>query len=872
MNPIDQHVEAVIAHLGPRAAFDRLIDENDNLIRSPDLTNGQEITAARTAIYTGLVRHWAVAQHRQWGYDKPFAVVALGGTGRGEMTPCSDNDFALLFDDTLEGNRFLLELQRQLLHTAAFHERSGFACLAFPFSLDSVPDLDGKQLNAFLDMQPVYDPDDLAARFRARILDTYDSFEHFLHVRSFWKDQWERAAAQSECIDRFDIKNEGLRLFLAGVWTLAGQQFEHSHAIYQRLEDPRDLEAYQLLLRIRAFVHLRRGKTQLPSANGNHPEDIMRLDDFASFGELLGPMADDESRFAYADSARARLLSARRRVARFARTIIERELRTGREVSTDRNIVLSVGGLAHRGFNPEDSPREKSRAALALLAAAQRYSLPVQLSELETTFHNAGDWLVRVPELADLFDESRGSLAASFAFLAQIDGAEERLFPGYAEFESSLDERVMLEGRVMRGALTRQKLEALDKLVREGEALLAQAVSSERLTDPAQQVTPEVEAALLDADHLAAVKLALKTKRLPLTPEDKDVRLDPHRPLHDRYSSGFSDIPLDRYYDCFHKECGFSRELLDVVEFLIAHRRIFKEHSRGGLNDAEHVESFVQLCGSENRLRALYVFTCADRAEWEAEASDPTRWFNSRELYAKAMNHFRPLRDPTRALEAAGYSADELTILKDFGEDFFTGIYRHYANRFGSHLLRLVEDPEGTGPKAALLRDRASMIIGIAARDQPGLAASITGALWRMGLDLRQAHLFSAMNHGLALDFFHIAPAEKPFTPDVLREVEKAVRERRYLTAADATALPAAAGTLTLREWRPGKYRLRFEAPENIRGIIYALTVRVFLQLGGNIFGLIAHAVPGRGTVSVYHSLPDNLKLEEARTLIEAKP
>jgi len=65
MNALDQGVEAVIAHLGPRAAFDRLIEENDNLIRSPDLTNGQEITAARAAIYTGLVRHWAVEQQRQ---------------------------------------------------------------------------------------------------------------------------------------------------------------------------------------------------------------------------------------------------------------------------------------------------------------------------------------------------------------------------------------------------------------------------------------------------------------------------------------------------------------------------------------------------------------------------------------------------------------------------------------------------------------------------------------------------------------------------------------------------------------------------------------------------------------------------------------
>lgn len=868
MNSVDENVAAVIREFGPRVAFGRLIAENDALIRRPELHNGREIAAARTAIYTGLVRVWAEEQHQTSGYDKPFAVVALGGTGRGEMTPCSDLDFALLFDDTLEGNGFLLELQRQLLHTAQFHDRCGFTCAALPFSLDGIGDLDGKQLNSFLDLRPVYDPDGLADRYRARIADTFDSFEHFLHVRGFWKDQWEQAAAQSERIDRFDIKNEGLRLFLAGIWTLAGQYFEHSHDIYARLEDPRDLDAYALLLRVRAFVHLRHGPASRPSSGGNHPEDVLTLADFTSFGEMLGPDADDETRFAFADDVRARLLSARRRVARFARTIIERELRTGRETSAAPQIVLGIGGLFHRGFNPDDSPREKSSKALSLLAAAQRHSLPIQLAELETTFRDAGDWLVRVPELADLFQETRGSLADSFAFLAQVDGAEARLFPGYQRFESSLDERVMTEGRLMRGALTRQKLHALEKLIREGEAMLAQAVTTERLLDPTQQVVTEVEAAVLDADHLVAVKLALKTKRLPLTEDDQRMREDPTRVLHDRFSSGLSGIPLDRYYGPFRAECGFPRETIEVVEFLITHRRAFKVLSQTGINDAEQVANFVRLCGNENRLRALYVFTCADRTEWEAEADEPTRWFNTRELYGKAMRTFRPSRYPASALDAAGYSADELTILRDFGEDFFTGVYRRYANRFGSHLLQIDARPHETGPKAALLRDRASTMVGVAARDDIGLAASITGALWRHGLELRQAHLFSAMNYGLALDFFHLVPGGQALTPDMLRAIEQAVGERRYLSEEDAAEAPATAGTLSLREWRPGKYRLLFESPENVRGIVYALALKVFLRLRGNIFGLTAHAVRGHLAVSVYHSLPDDLTLAEARTLI----
>src|SRR6185503_1075937 len=123
MHTEETRVRDEIHVAGPQAAFQRLIAENDALIRSPELGNGRLIASARTAIYTGLVHEWAEEQQRVFSYDKPFAVVALGGTGRAEMSPCSDNDFAFLFEDALEGNPFLLELQRQVLHSDDFANR-----------------------------------------------------------------------------------------------------------------------------------------------------------------------------------------------------------------------------------------------------------------------------------------------------------------------------------------------------------------------------------------------------------------------------------------------------------------------------------------------------------------------------------------------------------------------------------------------------------------------------------------------------------------------------------------------------------------------------------------------------------------------------
>lgn len=870
MDTHETRVQRALSEAAPLEVFRRLIAENDALIRGVQLDNGREIAAARSAIYTTLVAAWAVRQHADRGYQRPFAVVALGGTGRAEMTPRSDNDFAFLFDDALEGNRFLIGLQDQILNTDEFEDAHGFACQALPFSLEEVPRLTDKQLNAFLDMRPVYDPVGLAQAFRERIRSTFDPFEHFLHVRGFWRNQWEKAVDESESLERFDIKNEGLRVFLAGIWTLAGEGFRHSHDIYAQLQDPRDLEAYGFLLRIRAFVHSRRQGRSRPLGGGNHAEDILSFDDFTSFGELLGPGASDRARHEFANEVRARLLAARRRVACFAKGVISRALRDGRCVHPGSPIVYGVGGLFHRGTPEGATDLEKSRAALGLLLASQRYEVPIDPTEWQGTFRNAGDWLRRVPELSALFYERRGSLAESFAFLSHFAGAEDRLFPGYAKFEASLDRRVVKERKTLRSALERRKLRALEEFLERGNARLKGSFSRTPLMDLPPGELIAVEAALLDADQLAAVRLALKTKRLPVTADDRSVHADENRPLLERLSTGMSGIPLEAYYAPYGAECEFTSETLRIVTFLLNHRRRFEEYAASGINDELRVREFADLCGDEARLRALFVFTGADRAEWESPDHEPQRWFNSKELYVKALRCYRPGFDPLETLRASGYAPEQLAILEDFGEDFFTGVYRQHANRFSSDLLRLAAQEPGAEPRVDLLRDGPCVIVGVAARDYRGLAATLSGALWHQGISLRQAHLFSAMNYRLALDFFHVMPSEKPLGTEQMRAVRAAIREQRYISEADEPALPSLVGTVALRGWRPGLYHLRFETAAEGDGLVYAVSYKVFRHLRGNIFALTAHAARGRAFISVYHTLPSDLTLEQAQAIAAA--
>ncbi len=374
-----------------------------------------------------------------------------------------------------------------------------------------------------------------------------------------------------------------------------------------------------------------------------------------------------------------------------------------------------------------------------------------------------------------------------------------------------------------------------------------------------------------DFDHRAAVKLALKTKRLPVTAADEAARADQSRPLYERHSSGFSGIPLADYFAPYASECGFSTAALEIARFLVANRRAFKELAETGMSDDAKIEEFVRCCGDEMRLRALYVFTCADRALWESESAEPARWWSIREIHQKAVETFHPDNNRSGPLLASGCGKEELAILQDIGEDFFSGAYRLHVLQLGSHLVRLARKNDSVGPKVDVARDGTSPILRVAARDYRGLAASITGALWHSKVEPVQAHLFSAMNHGLALDFFHLALGNQPPPQDLATNVAEAIHTRLHIADADEATLPEIDGRFTLTETRPGLHCLRFETIRNASGLIYALTYKVFRHLQGNIHALKAHTTRDHTYISIYYSPPLRSTLEEARAIVEKR-
>jgi len=171
----------------------------------------------------------------------------------------------------------------------------------------------------------------------------------------------------------------------------------------------------------------------------------------------------------------------------------------------------------------------------------------------------------------------------------------------------------------------------------------------------------------------------------------------------------------------------------------------------------------------------------------------------------------------------------------------------------------------------AVLREGTAIIVGVAARDYRGLAAVISGALWRHRCDIRQAHLFSAMHHGLAFDFFHLAPPEQALPTGLAKSIEEAIRKRLHIADEDEAGLLRVAGHISLREWHPGQYCLRFKTIQDRSGLVYALSYKVFRHLRGNIFGLAVGTGRGNAYITIYLSLPADLSFEQAQVIVEER-
>ncbi|HEX9786355.1 MAG TPA: [protein-PII] uridylyltransferase [Opitutaceae bacterium] len=256
--------------------------------------SGLRIAQARSNLIDVLL-HWLIApalsELAASGRDPAIALIALGGYGRGELSPLSDIDFMFLFPNTVKESR--LKGMQQKLTDEVLYPLWDLG-LRIGHSFRSIDDTFAE---ARADMQTKTAL--LESRFIAGSENTYRTFEHA--YRNFYLNENPKAYIAARLEDQRsrrqkygntvflqepDIKNGvgGLRDFQNALWMArvklgVRSAEELAEMAYLKPNELRDFrQAYNFLLRVRNQLHFESKK----------PTDILNLEKQPRVARALG--------------------------------------------------------------------------------------------------------------------------------------------------------------------------------------------------------------------------------------------------------------------------------------------------------------------------------------------------------------------------------------------------------------------------------------------------------------------------------------------------------------------------------------------------------------------------------------------------------
>lgn len=730
---VDQVIAAALAAGEPGAAvYARLIAECNHQLRHAPLAAGRALAAWRTAVHIGLLRAWVTPLIARYGLTTRFAMVALGGTGRREMAPASDLDVAYLVTDPAAAAPLLAELERQTVHGAHFEQAWGFAfrgqiLLAHP--PEELEALSFEQLTSLQDMRWLAGSVPVVVGVRAALRAALDPLALYLHQEAELRAHLAAATAGGLHLKRL------LRRMQSALWLRGTAGFTPVSTLLRALdEDTR--AAYWLTHRVRGLCHLVHADLA-PGARRHRDRDLVTAATLMAAADQLAA-ADGVTGGGARAAILDRVLTAFECLDGFAR----RTLATARQqapCARDLPVTLRHEGLDHGPQVPATS-NEQAATAVALLVAVQRYGLPLTPSATHQ-LAAARPCLTAPHNLYPLL--SNPGLHRALA-VAVGHGLIAPLFVGSAAVAPWPPREPEAEpaARTLLGAVA-----ALDEYA--GLDVGAGAPATHSSAPPAALAAGAARAA--GAMGLAAVRLALISTYLQETgvlPESSSV--------------------LGDYFASLAMARGCPAELAALAQAVLEHRTLLPALASAGTRDAQRVHALCAALGSARVLHALVLFHCARQQAMATTVEAPALrqesaapfadhlWFNLAELYQKALDTFAHTPDSSRTLLLrAGFDAAEAEVLADLGPDFYSGAYAKFIRRLGAHALRVAAGE--CSAKAVVLHEHGQRVIAMIARNTPGLAAALLGALDAASLRVRQAHLFTASRCGFVLDFFHVA-------------------------------------------------------------------------------------------------------------------
>jgi [protein-PII] uridylyltransferase len=731
------------------------LQSNVEFLRAAHLggASGQQSVQAYAAFMDGFIetlyRLAAEDARREGTATVPLVLVALGGYGRGELHPLSDLDLMVIYDGELgpdvqrvtQGLLYALwDLGLQVGHAV----RSLPDCLAM--ARTDFPSRTSMQQARFL----VGDRR-LFNRFRKVLAENVyrKDFAQFLDTTLAERDQRYRKFGGSPYIQEPNVKESagGLRDVHEAMW-LASTKF--GTRTLRELADKRLITDREQKMTDEALTFLWRVRNELHFLSG-HRNDVLSRDVQPQIAKNFGYASDGVSlgveKFMRDYYLHARVIHrvSRRLIARCRETLARRgavQRRLRQEALADGLIV--IGEQIHLAHPDRRAFSEDPTRLMKVFWHAHRLGF-----ELGIDVERA------VEESLDLVDERfQRSAAVRDLFLSICQSW----------------------GRVAITLREMHELGALGRYLPEWSALtcLVQYDVYHRFTAD--------QHSLLAVEHLEALAPGPTSEYEGIARVVNEVE----RPdllmlgmlLHDigkgqGHGHVAKGIPL---IETLTARLDLPAADADKVVFLVAHHLTMSHTAqRRDIDDPKTIESLAEVCRTPERLRMLYVLTCADMravgpgvwTAWQAQILG--------ELYRRTLLRFTggppepPIREvvAARVSEAMRQEGSRQAVAAHLAMLSARYLSTTSPQRIACH-LRLVERLEEDTVATELFHhpDLDSSELVIVTRDVSGLFSLIAGTLAAHGINILSAQIHTRAD-GIAIDTFQVNdPVGEPVTEE----------------------------------------------------------------------------------------------------------
>lgn len=741
------------------------LTSNVDFLRAAHLggASGQQSVQAYAGFmdsFLGTLYRLAVEDAKREGLAPgPVVLVALGGYGRGELHPLSDLDLMLIYDG--EMGPYVQRVTQGLLYALwDLGLQVGHAVRSLPDCL-AMARTDFPSRTSMQQARLLVGDRRLFNRFRKVLAENVyqKDFAQFLETTLTERDQRYRKFGGSPYMGEPNVKESagGLRDIHTAMW-LTSTKF--GTRTLRELADKRLINGREQKTADEALTFLWRVRNELHFLSG-HKNDVLSRDIQPQIAKNFGYAGDELAlpveKFMRDYYLHARVIHrvSRRLIARCRETLSRRgtvQRRLRQEALADGLIVLDE----QLHLAQPDGRAFRVEPARLIKVFVHSHQLGFELGvDVERAIEDSLDLIDDVfrasPEARDLFlgiCRSWGRTAQTLREMHEL-GVLGRYLPEW-------------------GALTcLVQYDVYHKFTADQHSLIA--VQNLEALAPGQ--SPDSEGNAQVVSELERPGLLMLGMLLHDIGKGKG---------HGHVAKG---IPL---IEALSARMGLSPDDADKVIFLVAHHLTMSHIAqRRDIDDPKTIETLAEVCQTPERLRMLYLLTCADMRAvgpgvmtgWQAQIL----W----DLYARTLARLtggqreRPSREAMAQRVAAAMRGDvvrtavavHLALLSD---RYLTTMS---PQRIAAH-LRLLDRLADGGVLATELfhhPDLGSSELVVATQDVPGLFSLIAGTLASQGINILSAQIHTRAD-GIVLDTFQV---NDPFGEAVTEEA----RWRRTLEA-----------------------------------------------------------------------------------------